>query len=56
MIKSSDKLVLKKAVKMWDRMMKKWDRGKFLTKNPDCPSKSRTVGGYEGHFVVLNNW
>ena len=46
MIKSSDKLVLKKAVKKWDRVMKKWDRGKFWTKNRDCPSKSGTVGGY----------
>ena len=26
--------------------MKKRDRGKFWTKNRDCPSKSGTVGGY----------
>ena len=47
MIKSSDKLVPKKAVKKRDRVMKKRDRGKFWTKNRDCPSKSGTVGGYE---------
>ena len=37
-------------------MMKKWDRGKFWTKNWDlyCPSKSETVGEYERHFVVLD--
>ena len=46
MIKSSDKLVLKKLVKKRDRVMKKLDRGKFWTKNRDCPSKSGTVGGY----------
>ena len=46
MIKSSDKLVLNKAVKMQDRAMKKWNKGKFWTENRDCPSKSGIVGGY----------
>ena len=31
---------------MWDRVKKKWDSGKFGTKNWNCPSKSGTVGGY----------
>ena len=39
------KLGPKKAVKRRDRVMKKWDRGKFPTENRDCPSKTGTVGG-----------
>ena len=54
MIQSSDKLVLKKAVKKTGQSDEKWDSGKFWTKIRDCPSKSETVGEYERHFVVLN--
>ena len=31
----------------------KWDRGKFWTKSRDCPSKSRTVGGYVNGLTIL---
>ena len=34
--------------------MKKWDKGKFWTKNRDCPSKSRTIGEYENHPIPYN--
>ena len=43
MIKSSDKLVLKKAVKKRDRMMTMWDKGKFWTKIWDIPLKVRQL-------------
>ena len=32
--------------------MKKRDRGKFWTKNQDCPSKSGTVGGSDYNSCV----
>ena len=55
MVKFSNKLVTKKSEKKQDRVKKKLDRGKFWTKNQDCPSKRGTVGGYEGgmHNIIL---